>query len=480
MKFKKKDLISLLEDINEMPMDFDSEDRPNKDIQRALSTGDTPLKKVPLPQSGQEPNKNFQELLASERYRQVVARLRELTGSNVRLTDDEGGIMPLVQMMMTAHNEIVQTEQNYRPELIALGVKLAVDEIPVLSRKEIATLSAGDNGGIEFDNGIYKVFYRLPDGSKKYKIQYDAKLVSQGQVNPEGFNREMQNQPNIDPVDVEKDLATDLEKMDFEKAKRRMINAMIQGVSKKGHYMYSYVADKLAEITGSNNIVNNYGILMSINDTLYWQLSDNQMKGMMGGAGMGGKEQVKRSTTPPTVYVEAVNFPILVHELIKGTYELFGIQGRPKDDEGKEDPRFAEIEQSEDTLEKEVWDLRLGPAIYDRIRQQFPDEIFNEEESYYLQNYLITSIFRLPAKEFLVFTKEVVSGSREGKRLMGVLLQGISQMLQDKDYNEAINRFNQELEQVTDKIDDDDLRDFLGDIGIRLSDDDDGPQGPTV
>ena len=91
MKFKKKDLISLLEDINEMPMDFDSEDRPNIDIQRALSTGDTPLKKVPLPQSGQEPNKNFQELLASERYRQVVARLRELTGSNVRLTDDAVG-----------------------------------------------------------------------------------------------------------------------------------------------------------------------------------------------------------------------------------------------------------------------------------------------------------------------------------------------------------------------------------------------------
>ena len=80
----------------------------------------------------------------------------------------------------------------------------------------------------------------------------------------------------------------------------------------------------------------------------------------------------------------------------------------------------------------------------------------------------------------MVFTKEVVSGSREGKRLMGVLLQGISQMLQDKDYNEAINRFNQELEQVTDKIDDDDLRDFLGDIGIRFSDDDDGPQGPSV
>lgn len=474
MKFKKKDLISLLEDINEMPMDFDSEDRPNIDIQRALSTGDTPLKKVPLPKTGQEPNKNFQELLASERYRQVVERLRELTGSDVRLTDDEGGMMPLIRMMTDAHNTIVDAERNHKPELIALGIKLAVDEVPVLSGKEKSTLSEDDNGGIEFNDGIYKVFYRLPDGSKKYKIQYDAKLVDFGQVNPEGFNREMQQQQqNIDPVDVEKDLATDLEKMDFERAKRRMINAIIQGVSKRGHYMYSYVADKLAEITGSNNLVANYGILMSINDTLYWQLSNKEIKGKMGGAGMGGKEGVKRATTPPTVYVEAVNFPILVHELIKGTYELFGLQGRPKDKEGKEDPRFAEIEQTEDTLEKEVWDLRLGPAIYDRIRKQFPNEIFDDEDSLYLQNFLITSIFRLPAREFLVFTKEVVSGSEDGKKLMSSLLQGVGQMLRKKDYKEAINKFNQDLDQIAGRVSDDDLRDMLGGMNIRLSDDDD-------
>ena len=54
-------------------------------------------------------------------------------------------------------------------------------------------------------DGVYRVFYRLPDGSKKYKIQYDAKLVSPGSISQENFNRELQNQPNIEPVDVEKD-----------------------------------------------------------------------------------------------------------------------------------------------------------------------------------------------------------------------------------------------------------------------------------
>jgi len=437
MRFKKKDLISLLEDINEMPMDFDSEDRPHDDIQRALSTGDTPLKKIPFPKTGEEPNKNFQELLASERYRQVVEKLRELTGSNITLSGNEQDMAPLIRMMQYAHNEIISAESEHKSQLIELAVRLAVDEIPVLRKSELETLLDDDNGGLEFNDGVYRVFYRLPDGSKKYKIQYDAKIVSIGGVSAENFNREMEKQPN------------------------------------------SFVVDKIREITGSDTLTNNYGILMSINDTLYWQLSDDRMKGMMGGGGIGGKQQVKRSTKPPTVVAEAVNFPILVHELIKGTYEIFGTQGRPKDKEGKEDPRFADVEKSEDTLEKEVWDLRLGPAIYDRLRKQFPDEIFDDEEQYFLQNYLITSIFKLPAKQFLVFTKEVLSNSEDGKRLMSELLQGIVRMLRKLEYQQAMLKFNQDLEQVSDNINKTDLRDFLGDMGIRLSDDDDDPVGPT-
>ena len=85
----------------------------------------------------------------------------------------------------------------------------------------------------------------------------------------------------------------------------------------------------------------------------------------------------------------------------------------------------------------------------------------------------MTSIFRLPAREFLVFTKEVVSGSEDGKKLMSSLLQGVGQMLRKKDYKEAINKFNQDLDQIAGRVSDDDLRDMLGGMNIRLSDDDD-------
>jgi hypothetical protein len=151
--------------------------------------------------------------------------------------------------------------------------------------------------------------------------------------------------------------------------------------------------------------------------------------------------------------------------------ELFAIQGRPTDEEGNEDPNWSEIEQSEDTLEKEVWDLRLGPAIWDRIRAQFPEQILVDENQRELQNYLIQSLFKLPAKPFLVLMVEVISGSENGKRLIGELLRGIEEMFRDQDYQDAIAQFQEDLEDISDNTDDDDLKDMLGELGIDLSDD---------
>jgi len=455
MEFTKKNLLSLLkENIEEMAMKYGDDDdgsRPHGDVTRPLSTGDTPLKKIPFPQTGDE-NTNFQELLASERYRQVVSNVKNYTGINVPLTGDSN-IMPLAQMMMTAHNQIIQTENEHREELEQLAIELVMKEM------------------------------KIPEGA----FQFDAKIVGMGEIDMSDFNREMQQQPNIEPVDIEKDLMDDLETMTLEKAKRRMMNAMGQGIAEKGHFMYLLVPDRIRQITGSENLIAQYGILMSINDSLYWQLSDETMKQMMGGGGggdsVGGKQQVRRNTTPPTIVARGINFPILVHELIKGIVEVFKLKGRPKDAEGNEDnEKWSEIEQSEDTLEKEIWDLRLGPAIWDRVRNQFPEDILTDDTKVELQNYLITTIFELEAKPFLVFMKEVISGSESGQRLMNELMEGIDQMFRDQDYQDAIDAFNDDLNDVVEDTDNDDLEDFLRGLNINLSNDDglDDLLGPGI
>lgn len=464
MRISKKNLLYLLkENLEEMAMDFTTADRPESGLQRKLATGDTPHGKIPYPETGR-PNQNFQELLGSERYQQVVDKLREyipgappLSGiSTPQQLAQNPNMYQLIVTMMEAHNSIVAIERNHRTGLEQLAVELV--------KKEMA----------------------IPEGS----LQFDAKIVGMGEIDTEDFNREgnerppqggeeqggemggeeqggdEQDEPDLGKdFDVEEDLFHHFEVFDIEKAKRRMINSIIQGASKRGHYMYHYVAEQITRITGSDDLIKLYGILMSINDTLYWQVSDETMKAAMGGGGgqemVGGKESVNVQTTPPTIIVRAANFPVLVHELIKGVMELFGTRGRSED-------MYKDVEAEEDTMEHEVWDLRLGPAIWDRLRSQFPEEILIDENKIELQNYLLTEIFELPAKKFLTFFMEVLSKTKRGERMMYQLMENVYKVFNHEDTSVGDEDFEAELDQAAEEVSDEDLMNFLTSMGIKL------------
>lgn len=438
MEFDKKSLLNLIqENLKEMAMDFDTEDRPDSEIQRKLATGDTPYKDVPLPQTGDE-NKNFQEVLASDRYKQVVAKLRNYTGQGQTL-DGTNGLFSLQGIMQSALIDILRTESQHREALENLAVELVKKEM-----------------GLDDDD-----------------IVFDAKIVGLGEIDTTDFNREQEpNQQQHEPEEIELDLMNDLENLSLEKAKRRVINMIIQGASKKGHYMFHNVEEKLIEITGNPNLLNSYGIMMSINDTLYWQASDDKIKMMMGNggegaAGVAGKESVDTQQDPPVVKAEGMNFPVLVHELIKGTLEVLAVHGRPEDED-----TWSEVESQEDTLEKEMWDLRLGPALWERIRNQFPEDILTDENQYKLQNFLLIEIFKLPSREFFVFIREVLMETERGKRLMSELMIAVNNLFKDEEYEDEMDIFNDDLDDLSGEVDDDDLSDFLGSLGVGLSDDD--------
>jgi hypothetical protein len=458
MKLSKKNLLSLInENLKEMAMDFDTEDRPNPELQAKLASGDTPLKKIPFPKTGNEPNQNFQELLASERYRQIVNNVRQYTNYQGRLGGDMGD---LTMMMFNAHNNIIRIEMTHREALEQLAIQIVKEET-----------------GVE------------------NQVEFDAKIVGMGQINTDDFNRD-QGEQNPDEVNVEDDdeqtqinpenqgveaeLFIDLKELDLERAKRRLINNIIQGASKRGHYMYQLVGDKLREITGSDELYNNYGIMMSVNDASYWQFSPAMIKSASDS--VAGKVQVKRPESDGDddetgdneeeqkvkIIARGINFPVLIHELIKGIFETMGVAGQPKDINIKN-----KVDELEDTIEKEMWDLILGPAIWDRIRGQFPDEVILENGKQ-LQNYMLMNIFSLPAKQFLILMREVVSGSENGKRLMTDFMESVEQMFNKQDYEESMNQFNNELERISDETESDDLIDFISSIpGISLSKDDD-------
>jgi hypothetical protein len=285
--------------IHEAPIDYgDRPERMSPDVEGKINRGETPLSKNPaFPdiQGGQVPQ-TFEQLIASKRFKDVVDKVKRYTGQeNI---SGQNALMQLQMAMMRGVQDLFAIQRNNKEYLENLAVDLV--------RKEM--------------------------GVRPDQLQYDAKLVGMGEIDMEGFSKEGE-EPEDEEIeqnfqqqeeDIE-DFITAFERFDIEKAKRRFINALIQGSSKKGHYMFELVRDELDRI--DPRLLNLYGVVMSINDLMYWVLPDQMMDMMMSQSGVGGKEEVDIETDPPTVKARGLFFPILVHELIKGTMEVLGTQG---------------------------------------------------------------------------------------------------------------------------------------------------------
>jgi hypothetical protein len=289
----------------------------------------------------------------------------------------------------------------------------------------------------------------IPEGS----LQFDAKLV----FGPMSAAKGMKTKPEEpSEEDIEKafehkedleDFADSFEKFNLEKAKRRFINSLIQGAAFKGGHMYVLVADELNRL--DPELLNTYGVTQSIMEHLYWLYPD--MAAMAGsGEGQLGQSEINDETDPPTVIARAGTFPLLIHELVKGVYEIFGTHGLP------DDPRQSEmVLGAEDTLPSEVWDSRLGPIFWEKFVEAYPDELF-EEDKKYIQHYLFVRFSQLTAEEFFRITKLILKGDKKGKDFIKRMVDEIITDLKKQEY-----------EEMSPEDDEDDLGDVdLSDLGL--------------
>jgi hypothetical protein len=413
--------------INEQGIQYDGPERMAPDIQSKIEKGETPLSDNPaLPDS--ETESSFEELIASKRFKDVVEKVKRYTG--LQTLSGQNALMQLQMLLMNAVKQVKEIESGNENRLEDLAVELV--------KKEMS----------------------LPDDA----FQYDVELVGKpssidtsklAKQSEEPSAEEIQQTFGVNQDEAEEDLENFMaafDKFDLEKAKRRFINSLIQGASKKGHYMFSLVEEELNQI--DPRLLNLYGVLMSINDLLYWILPD-EMTSMMSGSGSGvaGTEEVDDTTDPPTIRAKGFFFPVLVHEILKGVYEVLGTQGLP------DDPKAAEmVMASQDTLPYEIWDLRLGPVIWEKFTESYPDKIY-EDDLREIQNYLFSRFSALSTEQFFELAKEIMSGTANGKKVVAKMVEEIIEELKGQAYEDAISG---------DFDDDDDfnLDDFLGTLGI--------------
>lgn len=393
--------------LNEAPIDYEGPDRMDPSIERKILGKETPYSKHPaMPKM----SRDFVELVSSKRFNDTISKLRTVlqrtTGSTAQLSSRN----PLSSLMMLVSQAIRQTsriESRYKEDLENMAVELV--------KKELG----------------------IPTG----QLQFDAKLIGMGQSESTQRMRRQAEEPSREEMtqafksaqEHENDVEAFLDAMDnfdMERAKRRMINALIGGAAKKGQYMYHLVSEKLNDI--NPDLIEYYSLSTAIVDHLYWLYPESTLEAISGqGGGEIGTSEVDDTTDPPTVIARGVNFPTLVHELVKGVHEVLGTQGLP------DDPRQAEmVMAAEDTVPAEAWDLKLGPVFWELLQKSYPLDILSEDDKKHIQLYLFSKISAMPAKEFFDLFKDVLEEKPSGKQKIQRMVDELVNELKEDDENE--------------------------------------------
>jgi hypothetical protein len=385
--------------------------------------------------------------LVSNRFQKVANKLREVTGiENLNSKQVQG--MVYGEMMRKLPN-IMRIEAAHKDELKQLAIDASLDEG-------------------EVPEGWYEIEAHLGEQPDTSDFRYQPE-------EPEDEEEEDDEKENLELPSFDIEDLTDEEELELEKHKRNIINAIIQGAAKKGHYIFQKPDVKARLDAIDPSLYRDYLGIMAINDFMYFtmeqmiemmsqtgqgvagkvSLEDADDDGEEGGEGGGGEEQ------PDTkIVATGMIFPILCHEIIKGLEEAKGRHGHSKNPDVREKVRGAV-----DVLSNEPMQLRIGPEIVEKIRFSLPDEMFDESNKG-LINWFHILLYQVPAQEFLEIIGNAISEdqskiSRATSRFEEIMKEAMQMKEEFENYKEE-----NDTESDSDDDDEDDLDDFLGSLGI--------------
>jgi hypothetical protein len=416
--------------LNEAPVSYDGPERMEPGIERQINQRQTPYAENPmLPQDG---DRDFVELITSQRFKDSVEKVRRFLG-DTRVIQGDNPMMGLMSSVMGSLQQIKRVEVENKDYLESLAVDLVKKELGI------------PEGQLQFDVELVSGMMGAAEGMQTQAEEPDEEEVE------DAFKEGEEHQEEIE------DFMDSMEKFNLEKAKRRMINSLVQGAAFKGGHMYTLVSDEINRL--DPNLLNLYGVTQSLMEHLYWLYPD--MEGMAGsGGGQMGQSESDPETDPPTIKAKAFTFPLLVHEIVKGIYSLYGDQGLPNDPVQR-----SMVVGAEDTLPSEVWDSRLGPIFWEKFRESWPDKLY-EEDQRHLQQYLFMKLSQLQAKDFIVLAKAIMADKPEAKEVINRMVDEIVGILKKHEYESKMSDDDDDSDDYGNNDDDFDDLDDLDDIDL--------------
>jgi hypothetical protein len=287
---------------------------------------------------------------------ETMAALKGKSGESLRQMLGDKDLQQAIMRSSGLVPELVEAEDGYRDSLEFLAADIVTQAYPI----------------IDYAN-----------------IKIDAKIVPMGDLKiPEESD----------------EVPADEAPPEAQQAKRRIINGITQGASIRGSFAFLLFRDYLDAI--DETLVAKYNEILKLSFGIY---DDENAIAML--LAMIAQKQNMPGGSSEMVYDEneeqfvikarAICFPMLVHEIVKGLYEIVGTEGFGSDKE-----KNQAIIGAVDKLSNEPRDFQYGKFIYDAISDIYNSSNINDPR---VRELLFTEIYKLPEDEFIEFIENAVN-----------------------------------------------------------------------
>lgn len=309
-----------------------------------------------------------------------------------------------IMQMQGLLNRIFRIQRGHENELTELGKKI------------IQKFYAPVIQGVELDIKIVN-----PDDEEKMEMA--LKMLQQQEQEEE--QEEEQEQPEIElelPV-IEKDID-----------KRKLINNIMQGEAQNVHDMMFDAKDQVKKITGSDELLDLYMQFLALNKKFDWDDRMN-LEQMMGQAPQFAnametdwEEGEEGEGDKPKIKARVLDLPMLVHETVKGIYELIA--------SGAVDPdpvRAQKILAATDTLTDEQQDIRYGPFIAKDLRNyvnKVVDKISGANEIPNIREFVFGKMIQMKSIHFVNLVTDILMNKPEPEKIITKFIKEVQQEFQ--------------------------------------------------
>jgi hypothetical protein len=317
----------------------------------------------------------------------TIASLKSKSGKSLQQMLGGQNLNQVVQRTSELVPEIIVAESDYIPQLEKLAVDMVNEIFPIL---------------------------------KTNNINIDARILPSGQIVVNDEEEEEDDDEEETPEEV--------------LAKRRIINGITQGASVRGAFAFLLFKEHLDDLDVT--LIEKYNEILKLAFGIF---DDENAIAMM--LAMIAQQQKMPGGSSSIEFIEderegyfqiearAICFPMLVHEIVKGLYEIVGTEGF-----GSDKNKNQAIIQKVDKLSNEPRDFQYGKFIYDALNDLYIDSNIDDPR---VRELFFADVYKLPEGEFIEFIENAINDTLTSRQRSWALktMEEIKEDLKSDDFD---------------------------------------------